>query len=199
MLECLVQQDTARALHQFGGPKCNIGIKPLLSFSGSQFEDADPSNKFVIAKNILVDFFRGEEAGELDIEALQMIITFTASELESQTVEKQEFVYMRVWRVVTKRSGQRLPRVELEEMGPRIDFRLGRVRQPDSALLKTALKKGRVAEVRRKHLSNLHLLAGINILLLIGSAEEESRNRPDWGQDRPNTSWTAGTTRFTNT
>jgi len=57
---------------------------------------------------------------------------------------------MRVWRIVTKRSGQRLPRVEVEEMGPRIDFRLGRVREADEGMMKEALKRAKGTEARSK-------------------------------------------------
>ena len=50
-------------------------------------------------------------------------------------------IHMRVYRIVTRRSGHKLPRVEVEEMGPRIDFRVGRVREPDESLLREALKQ----------------------------------------------------------
>ena len=148
MLECSVQHDTARSLSQFGGPKCPVGTKPLLSFSGPQFEDADRSSKYTMAKNIFLDFFRAEEVESMDVEGLQMIITFTAVEKAGIDSIAQDYICMRVWRVVTKRSGQKLPRVELEEIGPRVDFKLGRVRVPDEDRYKAALKQAKVAEVR---------------------------------------------------
>ena len=147
MVECSVQQDTARLLSQFGGPKCRVGTKPLLSFSGNQFDDPDPSSKFVIAKSILLDFFKGEETEDMDVEGLQMMISFTGVERGGEDAEKHDIISMRVWRVITKRSGQKLPRVELEEMGPRIDFRLGRTKEPDQSMLRAALKKGKATEV----------------------------------------------------
>ena len=39
------------------------------------------------------------------------------------------------------------PRVEVEEMGPRIDFRVGRVKEADEAVMKEALKKPKQLEV----------------------------------------------------
>jgi ribosome production factor 2 len=57
---------------------------------------------------------------------------------------------LRVYLIRTKRSGQRLPRVEVEEMGPRMDFRMGRVRQPDEAMLKEAMKKSKVGVEKTK-------------------------------------------------
>ena len=152
MLECTVDPDTARTLSQFSGPKSRVGSKPLLSFSGSAFEDPESKygigNQFALAKSMFLDFFRGEQATELDVEGLQTMISFTALEQEVEGGNTKQMVYMRVWRIVTKRSGQRLPRVEIEEMGPRIDFRLGRVREADEDMWKEALRKGKNAEVR---------------------------------------------------
>ena len=147
MLECCIRPETARPLSQFGGSKCPVGTKPLLSFSGPAFDDANPNSRFVIAKSLLIDFFRGEEADNVDVEGLQMMMTFTAVEGIGDGAQNQDFIYMRVWRTITQRSGQKLPRVELEEMGPRVDFRLGRVREPDGSRLKAALKKTKPMEV----------------------------------------------------
>ena len=170
MIECLIQQGTARSISQFGGQKCRVGTKPLLSFSGTQFEDPNSSSKFVVAKSILLDFFRGQEIKQVDAEGLNMMMTFTAVEEQSGHVEKQEYIYMRVWRIITKRSGQKLPRVELEEMGPRIDFRLGRVQEPDASAIKAALKRAKVAEVRWAAVHQDHI---VSLTAMIGPAEEE--------------------------
>ena len=159
MLECLVDPDTARTLAQFGGPKCRTGLKPLLSFSGTQFEDpatsSQFSNKFFLAKSIFLDFFKGEDAKNMDVEGLQMLISFSAVEQELADGHKHEMVYMRVWRIVTRRSGQKLPRAEVEEMGPRIDFKLGRIMEANGASLKESLTKARGTEV---NLDNWHLI-----------------------------------------
>jgi ribosome production factor 2 len=147
MMEVLAQPDTLRTLDQFGGPKCRVGTKPLLSFSGPQFADESPTSNFALAKSLFMDFFRGEDASALDVEGLQLLITFTAAEIEIEGAGSKEMVYMRVWRIVTKKSGQKLPRVELEEMGPRIDFRIGRTQFAEEGILKEALKKGKTSEV----------------------------------------------------
>jgi ribosome production factor 2 len=150
ILECTVVQDSARTLMQFGGSKCRIGTKPLLSFSGSQFEASfqipGERNKFAVAKSMFTDFFRGENATEVDVEGLQMLISFAAADQQIDGHSTQ-LIYMRVWKILTKRSGQRLPRVEVEEIGPRIDFVLGRVRNAEDSTLKEALKRSKGAEV----------------------------------------------------
>lgn len=147
MMEGVVQQRTARTLSQFGGTKCRVGTKPMLSFSGTQFEDSTGSSKFTLAKSMFTDFFRGGEAKEVDVEGLQMMISFAAGEEDGEEEGKREMVYMRCWRIVTKRSGQRLPRVEIEEMGPRIDFKLGRVKEADESMMKEALKRAKGTDV----------------------------------------------------
>ena len=144
MLELCVVQETARTLIQFKGEKCKTGIKPLLSFSGTQFDSPTPS-AYTLAKSIFTDFFRGGEAKEIDVEGLQLMIGFSAGE-DGPRGEKPE-IQMRCWRIITKKSGQKVPRVEVEEMGPRIDFRVGRMREAESDVWKEALKKAKGTEV----------------------------------------------------
>lgn len=144
MLELYVVQETARTLQQFKGEKCKVGVKPLLSFSGAQFE-SPVSNQYTLAKSMFVDFFRGAETQTVDVEGLQLLISFFAGEggEDGQPAKIQ----MRCWRIITERSGQKVPRVEVEEMGPRIDFRVGRTREADEGVLREAVKKGKGSEV----------------------------------------------------
>ena len=144
MLEVFVNPDTARTLKQFKGEKCKTGLKPLLSFSGTPFDSPTP-NAYTLAKNLFSDFFRGSEVKEIDAEGLQLMIHFTAGE-EGPAGDKPE-MQMRCWRIITKKSGQKVPRVEVEEMGPRLDFRVGRVREADADTWKQALKRAKGTEV----------------------------------------------------
>lgn len=145
MIELHVVPETARTLQQFKGEKCKIGVKPLLSFSGAQFE-SPVSNQYTLAKNLFVDFFRGGETQTVDVEGLQLLISFFAGEDgEDGQLAK---IQMRCWRIITKRSGQKVPRVEVEEMGPRIDFRVGRTKEADAGVWKEAMKRAKGTEVR---------------------------------------------------
>lgn len=150
MLETTVDPGTLRTMAQFHSTKSvRAGLKPMLSFSGAAFEEGvggENGSRFQFMKSFMLDLFRGEEVKEIDVEGLQELISFAASEEEigSDVVPK---VHMRVWRLVTKRSGQKVPRVEVEEIGPRIDFRLRRVREADPALWKEAMKQPRGSEV----------------------------------------------------
>ncbi len=144
MLELYVVQDTARTLSQFKGEKCKIGVKPLLSFSGVQFEDPVP-NQYTLAKSVFTDFFRGGETQTVDVEGLQLLISFFVG--EAGVGEQLPQIHMRCWKIVTKHSGQRLPRVEVEEMGPRLDLGVGRTKEADERVWKDAMKKAKGLEV----------------------------------------------------
>ena len=130
-------QETARTLQQFKSEKCKVGVKPLLSFSGAHF-DSPSSNSYTLAKSMLTDFFRGGETKEIDVEGLQLLISFSAGE-DMEGGEKAK-VQMRCWKIVTKRSGQKVPRIEVEEMGPRMDFRVGRIREAEQRIWKESMK-----------------------------------------------------------
>ena len=145
ILELLVVQDTARTLGQFKGQKCDVGIKPLLSFSGAKFESPTP-NAYTMAKSMFVDFFRGAETQKIDVSGLQLMLSFFAG--EDGPEEEPAQIHMRCWKIVTKRSGQKVPRVEIEEIGPRIDFRVGRIKEADATMRKKSIERAKGSEVR---------------------------------------------------
>ncbi|TQV95745.1 hypothetical protein V2A60_000922 [Cordyceps javanica] len=157
MLELHLDPDTFRAMAQFKNKKFGIGLRPMLLFAGTAFE-SPVANEHTLAKSLLTDFFKGEPADKIDVEGLQYIISFTAEEQGSSSspaaaaadAASKPVIRMRVYLIRTKRSGQRLPRVEVDEIGPRMDFRVGRMREPDEAMLKEAMKTPRGLEERTK-------------------------------------------------
>ncbi|KAL2161451.1 hypothetical protein VTH06DRAFT_8012 [Thermothelomyces fergusii] len=155
MLEFYLDPESFRSLSQFKTEKIPIGMRPLMVFAGTAFESPVP-NAFTMAKSMLIDFFRGETTDKIDVEALRFCVVVTADEpttaTESSSADPSSapVLRLRVYAIRTRRSGQRLPRVELEEHGPRMDFRLGRMREPDEALLREALRRPKTAEERPK-------------------------------------------------
>ncbi|KAI9870660.1 MAG: rRNA-binding ribosome biosynthesis protein rpf2 [Pleopsidium flavum] len=147
MLELYLQPDRFRTLAQFKNQKCAVGLKPLLLFSGTPFESPTPTT-YTLARSLFLDLFRGQEAQSVDVEGLQYLISVSAGE----EVEGQEspLIHLRVYLIRTKKSGQRLPRVEVEEMGPRMDFRVGRIREAEESVMKEALKKAKGLEPKQK-------------------------------------------------
>ena len=137
MLELYINPDTFRQLQQFKNKKPSIGLKPLIAFHGTVFEDPNQT-KYTLAKSLLLDFFKGEDKSEVDVQGLQYLISISAEEEEEGLPAPQ--IHIRHYLIKTKRSGQKLPRVEVEEMGPRIDFRVGREKFADADMLKAALK-----------------------------------------------------------
>lgn len=147
MLELYLDPETFRTLAQFKNTKCAVGLKPLLLFSGTPFESPLP-NAYTLAKSVFVDFFKGEPADKVDVEGLQYIVSISAP--EDVGGEEKPKIHLRLYLIRTKRSGQRLPRVEVEEMGPRMDFRVGRITEADEAMAKEALKRARTTAERPK-------------------------------------------------
>lgn len=147
MLELYIDPESFRTLNQFKNTKCAVGLKPLIAFSGTPFE-SPTQTKYTLAKSLLLDFFRGQEAGTVDVEGLQYMVHISAGEeVEGEPAPQ---IHLRVYLIKTKRSGQKLPRVEVEEMGPRIDFRVGREKMPEEAAWKEALKKPKGLEPKTK-------------------------------------------------
>lgn len=152
MLELHLDPESLRLLSHFKNKKCAVGLKPMLLFSGSPFESPIP-NEYTLAKSFFIDFFKGETSDKVDVEGLQYIVSISARDSVDGEESKPE-IHLRVYLIKTKKSGQKLPRVEVEEMGPRMDFRVGRVREPEESVLKEAMKKARTnAERPKKNIS----------------------------------------------
>lgn len=147
MVELLVDPETMRTLNQFKNAKTAVGLKPLLSFSGSAFE-SPIANAYTLAKSILLDMFKGPDIQNVDVEGLQYMIHFSVDEEES--AEVKPMIHMRCYLIKTKKSGTNLPKVEVEEMGPRIDFRVGRIKEADLDMWKEAMRKPKSHEPKTK-------------------------------------------------
>lgn len=144
MIEMMVDGDSMRSLQQFKNRKPAVGTKPLLSFSGSAFE-SPTANAYTLAKSILTDVFKGPDVPNVDVEGLQFMINFSVDEEQGEDVKP--VIHMRCFLLNTKKSGTNLPRVEVEEMGPRIDFLVGRIREADPDMWKASMRRPKSHEV----------------------------------------------------
>ncbi|KAF6817498.1 brix domain-containing protein [Colletotrichum sojae] len=150
MLELYLDPETFRTLAQFKGKKVPIGLKPMLVFSGTAW-DSPIANEYTQARSFFIDFFRGENTDKIDVEGLQWIVSITADEPSgTDAADAKPMIRLRAYTISTKRSGQKVPRVEVNEIGPRMDFRVGRMREPEEEMLKEAMKKPRGTEERTK-------------------------------------------------
>lgn len=126
-------------MREFKTQACAMGMKPLMVFNGEAFNQ---NEELVRLKSILLDFFRGEVADMVSLKGLEHVITVTASGAE-------DLVYFRVYTVALKKSGTRQPRVELEEMGPSLDLRVRRVREPSDDMWKQATRVPKEVGVKK--------------------------------------------------
>ncbi|CCU81328.1 Brix domain-containing protein-like protein [Blumeria hordei DH14] len=135
-------------LSQFKSKKCAVGLTPMLLFAGTPFENPI-SDEYTLLKSMFIDLFKGQPSNKVDVEGLQYIICISAEDqVEGESLKPT--VHFRTYLVQTKRSGQKFPRVEVEEMGPRMDFSIRRVKEADESMMKEALKKARTSEERPK-------------------------------------------------
>ncbi|KAI1386749.1 Brix-domain-containing protein [Hypoxylon trugodes] len=150
MLELHLDPESYRRISQFKGRKFAVGLRPMMLFSGTAFE-SPVANEYTIVKSMLIDLFKGDTSSDkIDVEGLQYIVSVTAEEPVGDGDAVKPAIHLRIYLISTKRSGQRLPRVEVEEMGPRMDFRVGRMQEPDEAVLREAMKTPRVGEEKIK-------------------------------------------------
>lgn len=120
----------------------SLGLKPMFVFQGAAFE-THPVYKQV--KSLFLDFFRGTVTELQDVAGLQHVIAVTVQG-DFQDGEPLPNVLFRVYKLRTYRSeqgGRKLPRVELDEVGPRLDFKIGRIHTPSADLVKEAHKKAK--------------------------------------------------------
>lgn len=127
-----------------------VDMKPMILFAGNVWDDSSASDqgvKFTMLKSLFLDVFQGEETKTIDVEGLQFLMMVAASDPE----EGQEpVIHLRWYKIRTKKSGQKLPRVEVDEIGPKFDFRLARIKEADPTMWKEAMKKGRRPDEARK-------------------------------------------------
>ncbi|KAI9048029.1 hypothetical protein LZ554_007827 [Drepanopeziza brunnea f. sp. 'monogermtubi'] len=148
MLELGLDAQSWRSLASFKNKKCAVGLKPMLLFSGTPFE-GPVSDEYTLVKSFFTDFFKGEPADKIDVEGLQYMVSISARDTVDGEDQKPR-VHLRIYLIKTKRSGQKLPRVEVEEMGPRMDFSVGRVQEADESVMKEALRRARTSQERPK-------------------------------------------------
>lgn len=127
---------------EFGTTGCGLGKKPVMIFSGGLFAT---SKEYKLLKNIILDFFHGQEMEQVALNGgLEHVIGVTALEGPSSDIRNAS-VLLSVYKVKLITKGITLnstsPRVELQEMGPRIKFRFNRTRFPDEDTMKQAYRQ----------------------------------------------------------
>lgn len=146
MIELSIQNNV-KFLQDFKKLTFTIGLKPMFVFNGPAFE-SHPVFKHV--KSLFLDFFRGEETDLQDVAGLQYIIALSTGEIEDPNSTKLPLLNFRVYKLKTYKSGQKVPRVEIDEIGPRFDFKIGRRIEPAPEVEKEAYAKPKQLEAKQK-------------------------------------------------
>ncbi|PNT01194.1 hypothetical protein POPTR_015G088700v4 [Populus trichocarpa] len=105
------------------------GSKPFIVFSGEAFESVDELKHL---KEVLLELLRGEVVDNLNLAGLGRVYVCTAI--------SSNRVFLTHCAMRLKKSGTIVPRIELVEIGPSMDFVVRRHRLPNESLRKEAMK-----------------------------------------------------------
>lgn len=146
MLEMSIQ-DNHKLLSDFKKVTFPMGLKPMFTFNGPAF-DSHPV--FQQIKSYFMDFYRGDETDLQDVAGLQYVISLSAAEIEDPNSTALPLLHFRVYKLKSLRSGQKMPRIEVDEIGPRFDFKIGRRVTPSPDVEKEAMARPKQLQAREK-------------------------------------------------
>ncbi|RWS26636.1 ribosomal biogenesis protein-like protein [Leptotrombidium deliense] len=126
-----------KSMKEFGGSKLVVGSKPILLFSGEQFETEFEYQRM---KNLFIDFYSGNKTDAIRLHGLQHVISFVASE---------GVIHFRCYKISLLKTATKLPRVELKEMGPNFELKLRRHKLASDSLMKTAQRQPKQLKARK--------------------------------------------------
>lgn len=126
-------------MSEFKGEKNFDGNKPCLVFNGHAWE-GQPN--FTKLKSVFIDIFRGAVVPSVNLAGLDHVISFTVG-------EDDDTIYLRHYKVHLKKSGSRLPLVDLAEIGPAIDLKIRRTQWAADDLMKEALRQPKATQAKK--------------------------------------------------
>nr|XP_060609158.1 ribosome production factor 2 homolog isoform X2 [Anolis sagrei ordinatus] len=126
------------ALKDIKNSKCPEGTKPMLIFAGDTFDISEEHRRL---RSLLIDFFRGPVVPSVRLAGLEHVLHFTAVDQK---------IFLRSYKVLLKKSGCKIPRIELEDMGPSIDLVMRRTHLASDDLYKLALKQPKALKPKKK-------------------------------------------------
>ena len=98
--------ENIECMREFACQKIVLGTKPSLVFNGPTWEETEELKHL---KSLFIDIFHREEVESVRLQGLEHTISFTAT--------PEGKILIRSFNVLMKKSGTRVPRLELEEMG----------------------------------------------------------------------------------
>jgi len=158
-----------KSMQSFKEPKQNLGSRTCVIFQGEEFEN---NMDFKRIANILLDFFADQATDMVNLACLDHIIVFSS---------QPNKILMRHYSVILKKSGSRIPRIELAEIGPSMDLALRRTRFASGDLEKMANTHHTVTKSKGKKNIQKDVLHQ-----RIGSVHIGNQNMADMHQKLPN-------------
>uniref|UniRef100_A0A7S3QW93 Ribosome production factor 2 homolog n=1 Tax=Dunaliella tertiolecta TaxID=3047 RepID=A0A7S3QW93_DUNTE len=134
-----------KSIQAFGnaGTGAGLGNKPCVMFVGERFES---SESMKLARSLILDLFRGQPVSAINLAGVDRVIVAYA-------VDENKLL-LRQYVVKLKKSGTRVPRVVLVEMGPRLDFAVRRHRPPPPEIEKEALRQPQLGKKKEKNVES---------------------------------------------
>ncbi|MEW5301825.1 MAG: hypothetical protein WDW38_008456 [Sanguina aurantia] len=130
-------------VHKFkAGTISQIGSKPAIIFLGEKFESVPALKQ---AKSVLLDFFRGEAVESVNLAGLDRVMVAAAL--------GDNRLLLRQYAIKFRKSGGKVPRVALQEMGPRLEMATRRCRAPPMDLQTEAMKQPKLGKKKEKNIS----------------------------------------------
>jgi len=114
------------------------GSKPAFIFQGNEWTD---DNNFVKLRSLFLDFFKGQEVDQICLAGLDHVIVCTAA---------QGKCHFRVHSIDFKKSGTKIPKVELNFMGPAMTLNFRRTKFASEDLYKLACRRPKELKVKKK-------------------------------------------------
>jgi len=111
-----------KSIEEFNASKLpGLGTKSAIILIGSLFQTDE---KYKLIGNLFIDFFRGPVVKQINLPGLDKVMTISVC-------EGTNTISFRHYSIQLKKSGTRVPRVELEEIGPSVDLEVRRTRFGD--------------------------------------------------------------------
>ncbi|CAE8636472.1 unnamed protein product, partial [Polarella glacialis] len=106
------------------------------------------------SKSLLLDFFGAGKPDQVMLSGLDQVVVCTAVDQlptagKSSSEELSAKIHVRRYRLQMKKSGSKLPRAEMEEIGPHMNLSLDRTKDPDKDRWKMAIKTPKAAKPKK--------------------------------------------------
>eukprot|EP00270_Netrium_digitus_P016299 TRINITY_DN5830_c0_g2_i1.p1 TRINITY_DN5830_c0_g2~~TRINITY_DN5830_c0_g2_i1.p1 ORF type:complete len:333 (-),score=89.96 TRINITY_DN5830_c0_g2_i1:93-1091(-) len=144
MVEVGVERHKTIASLKGGGKYApQVGSKPCFAFIGQDFESRPEMRQ---VKSLLLDYFRGQVVTTINLAGLDRVFVCVAC---------GDKVFVRHCAIRLKKSGTKIPRVELIEAGPSLDLSIRRSRPPSEELEREAMKTPKASSTLPKVQKNV--------------------------------------------